>query len=186
MPQQDQENKRSVFNNSKESKKMHHKVKKVGNNQNQNEAIKEYLNTAMSFCMTLFSGLQTILTPILGSLKDKCEKHVSIDLGMFARNFQCVFIVIEVLIIMFHSSFMVRMWVLMNLSCAFLFMYNELSDKSVKNRLLPIRETDIKTISSTAIASGMCIVLFFTTTLGFFSLPSVLFAMNRTWSRFSN
>jgi hypothetical protein len=80
---------------------------------------------------------------------------------------------------MFHTM-IIRLWILMNLTCTLLCVYDNLGDKIVKNRLFPVCMNNIKKLASVCIGCGAVLVLLFTKTVGFFALPLILYLINRT------
>lgn len=176
MPTSISKGSKSVFSNSKDTAKIHHKVKKVGNK----DSFKEYLQFAMSICSMIYKEIVAKLLPLLFMAKSKCEENVSMDLSLFKGKLFCLPLVMEGFFMMFHGAFMVRFWIMVNFACTLLCIYDKLSHKSVKQRLVPISIEDIKKLSSVSIGAGACLVVFFTRTVGLIAMPCILYLINRT------
>jgi len=146
----------------------------------QREELKQYINTILSFCSTLYITMMNILTSMLYIIKIKCKEHTSIDFSIFTSNVQFMFLVSELFTLMYHASILVRLWVFMNFMCAVLSMYDRLSVKCIKDRYLPVCKKDIRKLSTLSIGMGICLVFFYTPTIGLLTLPCVLYTLNRT------
>lgn len=152
----------------------------------QKEELKHYINTILSFCYTLYITMMNILTSMLHIIKIKCKEHTSIDFSIFTSNSQYMFLILELYTLMYHASLLVRMWVIMNFMCAILFMYDILDVNCTKDRYLPIYKKDIIKLSTFSVGMGICLVFFYTPVIGIFTLPCILYTLNRTCGLLKN
>ena len=146
----------------------------------QREELKKYIDTILSFCSTLYITMMNILTSMLYIVRVKCKEHTSLDFSVLTSNVQFMFLISELFTLIYHASMLVRFWVFMNFMCAVLSMYDGLSVKSIKDRYLPVCKKDIRKLSTISIGTGICLVFFYTPTIGLMTLPSVLYTLNRT------
>jgi hypothetical protein len=150
------------------------------NREKQREELKQYINTILSFCSSLYVTMINILKSMLYIINVKCKEHITMDFSAFTSNIQIIFLGTEIFTLMYHVSMIVRLWVLMNFTCAILSMYNTLSIKCKKDRYLPVCKQDIKNLSTISIGTGICLVFFYTPTIGVMTLPCILYTLNRT------
>lgn len=97
----------------------------------------------------------------------------------YIKYTQFIPLVFEFYFMMFHI-FMVRMWFMMNFACTALYMYDNLSESDTTNRVIPVEISEIRKFASFVIGSGVVMMCFFTTSVGFFTLPLMIYLINRT------
>ena len=124
--------------------------------------------------------MMNILTSMLYIVKAKCKEHISIDISILTTNAQFMFLVSELFTLIYHSSLLIRLWVFMNFMCAVLSIYDELSVEHIKDRYIRVCKKDIRKLSTISIGMGICLVFFYTPTIGLMTLPCVLYTLNRT------
>jgi len=78
------------------------------------------------------------------------------------------------------QDLMVKLWVIANTICTFMFMYNNLSDPNIRKRFLHIGDREIKLFSGITIGTGIVLLLFFSTSIGTLMIPFILYLIHRT------
>ncbi|VBB18848.1 hypothetical protein YASMINEVIRUS_1380 [Yasminevirus sp. GU-2018] len=115
---------------------------------------------------------ETSVSSLPASLKN-------LDINLVKNNVGYLFLAFEVYSILFHN-FLVRVWILANFVATVLYMYNTLSDPDIKKRFVPIGTPEVKKYSGAVVVLGAMLLLFFTTSVGMFTIPLILYLLNRT------
>ena len=182
--------------------KMTHDTKSVflkDTNNESSDSLKTFLHTVLIALKRFFVTVQETMYPYLADLHHKyinrLVKHVntgnsnstnktnisSLNINFSSSNefLRYIPLVFELYFILFHI-FIVRMWILMNFICTVLYMYDNLTEFDIIHRTIPIGINEIKKLASFVIGSGIVIMLFFTQSDGFFTLPVMIYLINRT------
>lgn len=167
--------------------------------QESTDSLKNFLNTLLSMGKKFLTTIQETLYPQLLTLY---QKYISgsnskqsntdttdktqvgsatqnIDMSSIKGYLQYVPLVLELYFMMFHI-FVVRVWILMNFACTALYMYDNLTESNVNQRVIPIGFNELRKFASFVIGSGIVLMIFFTRSVGFFTLPLMIYLINRT------
>lgn len=109
----------------------------------------------------------------------------SVDDSKIKQFLQYVPLILELYFVMFHV-FAVRVWILINFACTVLYMYDNLTESAIDQRVIPVGINELKKLAIFVIGSGLVMMIFFTKTLGFFTLPLMIYLMNRTTKNIFN
>jgi len=92
---------------------------------------------------------------------------------------QYIPLALELYCMMFHV-FIIRVWIMMNFVCTVLYMYDNLSESDIDQRVIPVGIWEIRKLASFIIGTGIGMMICFTQTVGFFTLPLIMYLINRT------
>lgn len=133
-------------------------------------------------CMYNYSHklYSTILLPILKKnqkyFRLKCNSDYDLK---YLKKYMKILPLVPEIYCMLCQVFLIRTWFMLNFFCSILQMYDNLSDVSIKNRLIPICTNDIKKLSYIVIFFGIVLILF-VNSISIFTILLMLYLINRT------
>lgn len=148
-----------------------------------NKKIKEQskvsnINRTKALCYAnlerIANRVYAMILPIISMIPIK-HTHIHV----LKNNIGYFLLAYELYSILFHDL-MVKLWIIANTICTFMFMYNNLSDPNIRKRFLPIGDREIKLFSGITIGAGIVLLLFFSTSIGTMTIPLILYLIHRT------
>jgi hypothetical protein len=137
------------------------------------------MNSIITFLTITFFQLRLVLYSIIMYIYERCTKfniNSSTQVMSLIIYFPLIF---EIYCMLFHT-FIVRLWIFINFFCTGLHMYDNLSNPDIKTRLIPIGKSHVKKFSAGVISTGCALLLLSTGTVGFTTIPLIIYLINRT------
>ena len=140
----------------------------------------DYLLVAKDIILKIYMYIKTYIMPqllkLINSLNEKyINKQYNTDIKMsdlkqYKHYIEYLPLALEIVLMMIHG-FMVRMWLIINFVTNLYHMYAELNGKT---------DGLIKNMGYFSIGSGVLMILFYSSEIGFITLPLIAYLINRT------
>lgn len=130
----------------------------------------------------MYNNISMMIVPFVLYIQSKMQNYITIN-TITKSNIMNILIIVEIIIMVLHTSLLVRSWIIINFACTLLQMYVKLKYGIIGYNNDNVVRTicdDIKKISTVTIGVGICMLIFFANNVGFITYPFILYGINRT------
>ncbi len=145
------------------------------------------LNKLLKFIISKYFQLYIIIKSIIHTRTEfEGQKYKNETVSKFIKKYIIYFpLVLEIYYIMNHIL-MVKMWILMNILCTFLFMYNILTTNNINDGIFHICMNDVDKLGLLCIILGIGMIIIYASEIGILTFLLIIYLINRTSKNFYN
>jgi hypothetical protein len=149
-----------------------------------NSIFKEFKDTSIILVQQTYYTLYPMINDMYNSKKSYSLTNLNNSFSVITKfiktNYYCLPLFFELYFVIYHV-FIVRLWIVSNLLCTVLFMYDKLSDQNFDKRMLPIKTSFIKNFTIFVIVFGIVLVIYFMMNIDFLMVFLFSYLITRSY-----